>query len=45
MAITNISWYAKHDHDTVQENFTIQRESDYMYASKTFPTSVQICMN
>lgn len=25
MAITNISWYAEHDHDTMQENFTIQR--------------------
>lgn len=24
MAIANISWYAKHGHNTVQENFTIQ---------------------
>lgn len=25
MAITNILWYAKQDHDTVQENFTVPR--------------------
>lgn len=25
MAIANITWYAKHGHETMHENFTIQR--------------------